>query len=129
MSRRVIRHRHTGTIAAAVVVLSVGGAAILWGRTWLTPDLMSSARLAYAQGDWDRTGSMAHQRLKSAPGDVQALRLAARVAARQGHDQKSLAIYQRLRHGYLDAEDLFLKGRALTRTGDVYDASNSLEAS
>jgi tetratricopeptide (TPR) repeat protein len=128
MSRRVKRHRRTGIVVAAVVVLSISGAAILWARTRLTPDLMNSARLAYAQGDWDRSGSMAHQRLKSAPGDVQALRLAARVAARQDHDQRALAIYQRLRPGYLDAEDLFLKGRALNRAGDVFDASREFQA-
>src|SRR5262245_64771706 len=119
MSHLAKRPRRIVLLVTAAVVLLIGGAAILWGKTRWFPDLATRASAAYSRGEWDRAASLAHRRLKQAPDDALVLRLAARAAARQGHDQKAIAIYDRFVVGALDPEDFFLLGRALTRTGQV----------
>jgi Flp pilus assembly protein TadD len=108
------RHRRSAVlgVGAAIVVLLIGSAAILWGKTRLFPDLVAEATAAYSRGQWDQTASLAHQRLKQAPDDLRALRLAARAAARRDQDQKAIALYQRLAAALKDAEDFSLLGRA-----------------
>jgi tetratricopeptide (TPR) repeat protein len=98
-------------------ILGAGGAAILWGKTRHVPDLVKAANAAYSRGDWARTDALARQRLKQAPDDPKALQLAARAAAHQARDPQAIAIYSRLILEDMDAEDLFLLGRALGRTG------------
>jgi tetratricopeptide (TPR) repeat protein len=101
------------------VILVGGGAAILWGKTRLIPDLAAEARVAYARHDWKGTELLARKRLKQLPDDPPALQLAARAAARQDRDETAIAIYSRLILEDMDAEDLYLLGRALSRTGKV----------
>ncbi len=101
------------------VILAGGGAAILWGKTRLAPDLAAEARAAYARQDWKRTELLARQHLKQVPDDLKALQLAARAVAHQDRDQPAIAIYSRLILEDMDAEDLYLLGRALNRTGKV----------
>ncbi len=71
---------------------------------------------------------LARRRLKAAPDDQDALRLAARATARQGGDQVAIATYARLELKRMTAEDYFLLGRALSRTGQDDLALKSLEA-
>src|SRR5262245_54494921 len=101
--------------AAALALIGVGSG-IWWGKSGRFPDVVGAATAAYSRGDWARTVFLVHRRLKEAPDDLQALRLAARAAARQEQDQKAVAIYHRLEAGGMDAEDFFLKGRSLSRT-------------
>ena len=124
---RPLKRKRLAVLAAAAAVFLVGGAAILWGRTRLFPDLVAEASAAYSRGEWDRTVSLVHRRLKEAPDDPQALRLAARAAARQDQDQKAITIYQRLAAGDKDAEDFSLLGRAWSRLGQVDSACREFE--
>ena len=55
------------------------------------------------------------------------MRLAARAAAHQDRDQAAIAIYCRLILEDMDAEDLYLLGRALRRTGQVELAVKTYE--
>src|SRR5262249_18326024 len=55
-------------------------------------------------------------------------RLAARTTARQDRDQAAIATYSRLELRLMSAEDYFLLGRALSRTGQDELAVKSLEA-
>jgi len=123
----VKRQRPIAVLVAATVVLLVGGAAILRAKTRWFPDLVADASAAYSRGQWDRTASLAHRRLKEAPQDVQALHLAARAAARQDQDQKAVALYQRLAAEVKDAEDFSLLGRAWMRLGQVDSAFRAYE--
>lgn len=117
MARQVKRNRAAiGIMLAMVVVLAVG-AGIRWGRARFFPGLVEQARSAYSRGDWQATSTLAGRRLKDAPDDAEALRLAARSAARQDRDQTAAAIYTRRDVGTLTPEDYFLLGRALSRTG------------
>jgi tetratricopeptide (TPR) repeat protein len=128
MSRLVKCHRRSAVLVAVTVILLIGGAAILWGKTRLFPDLIAEAGAAYSRGEWDRTGSLARRRLKAAADDPRALRLAARAAARQDHDRKAIAIYQRIAPGSHDAEDFFLLGRAWIHLGQIDKALPAYEA-
>jgi hypothetical protein len=55
------------------------------------------------------------------------LQLAARAAAHQDRDQPAIDIYSRLILEDMDAEDLYLLGRALRRTGKIDVAFKTLE--
>ncbi len=113
----------------AIAALVAGGAA-LWGwQGRRTSGLVPQAHTAYSQGEWDRSASLARQRLKEAPNDEEALRLAARAMARQGRHQPAIAIYSRLELRLMSAEDYFLLGLALSRTGRDELALKALEAS
>jgi Flp pilus assembly protein TadD len=125
MSPRVKRKRLVVWAAAAAVLLC--GAVLLWGKTWLFPDPLTEASAAYSRGEWDRTGSLAYRRLKDAPDDPRALRLAARVAAQKGQAQKAIALYRRLTPENKDAEDFALLGRTWTRLGQVDSACRDYE--
>src|SRR5438477_12523052 len=81
--RVVKRNRMVIVLALAGVALVGGGATAYWGRTRWSPDLMAEASAAYSRGAWDRTALLAHQRLRQAPEDLAAWRLAARAAAQQ----------------------------------------------
>jgi cytochrome c-type biogenesis protein CcmH/NrfG len=103
------------------------GAGIRWGKSRLFAGFAAEASSAHVRGDWDRAAHLARDRLKQAPEDPQALRLAARAAAHLERDQAAIAIYSRLVVEILDPEDFFLLGRALSRTGQVDPAFKAYE--
>jgi tetratricopeptide (TPR) repeat protein len=84
--------------------------------------------VSYSRGDWGQAALRARQRLKEAPGDAEAVRLAARSSARRNEDQTAIAAYSRLELRLMTAEDYFLLGRALSRTGRDDLALKALEA-
>src|SRR5262249_56327098 len=107
----------------------VGGGAGLWGwESRRVSGLVRRGLAAYSRGDWQRAALLARSRLKEAPEDQEALRLAARTTARQDRDQAAIATYSRLELRLMTAEDYFLLGRALSRTGQDELAVKSLEA-
>jgi tetratricopeptide (TPR) repeat protein len=98
-----------------------------WVKSRLDREPNAEASAAYSRGDWERTAHLARRRLKQAPDDPKALRLAFRSAARQDRDQRAIAIYSRLAAADLEPEDLFLIGQALSRTGQPESAVKALE--
>ncbi len=96
MRRSLKRNPRVSRLMLVAVILVGGGAAILWAKTWLVPDLTAEARAAYARQDWKGTELLARKRLKQVPDDPTALRLAARAAAQQDRDQSAIAIYSQL---------------------------------
>jgi tetratricopeptide (TPR) repeat protein len=108
-------------------VLIGAGLGFRWGKSRLFPEFAAQASSAIARGDWDRMALLSRDRLKKVPGDPMALRLAARVAAHQDRDQSAIAIYSRLILEDMDAEDLYLLGRALGRTGKPALAAKTYE--
>jgi cytochrome c-type biogenesis protein CcmH/NrfG len=127
VNRFVARNPRILRLTIVVVILVGVAAGLLWGKRRLVPDLAAEARAALARRDWKGTERLARQRLKQAPGDPQALQLAARAAAFQDRDQAAIDIYSRLILEDMDAEDLYLLGRALGRTGKVELAFKTLE--
>jgi tetratricopeptide (TPR) repeat protein len=129
MPERRQRSRRAWWIAAIVAALVGSGAALWWRQNRRLAALLAEGISAYAQGDWDRSALLARERLKVAADDPEALRLSARSAARQNRDQQAIAIYSRLELRLMTAEDYFLLGRSLSRTGQDDLALKALEAS
>jgi tetratricopeptide (TPR) repeat protein len=113
-------------IMFATVLIGVG-LGIRWGKSRLFPEFAAQASSAIARGDWDKATLLSRDRLKKAPDDPTALRLAARAAAHRDRDQSAIAIYNRLMVADLEPEDFFLLGRALGRTGQVQAALKAYE--
>jgi tetratricopeptide (TPR) repeat protein len=122
------RRRHLAWIAGLLTILAGGGAGFWWRESRGAPRLVVQARSAYSRGDWDGTARLARGRLKEAPDDEEALCLAARALARQDRDPAAIATYSRVELKRMTAEDYFLLGRALSRTGQDDLALKSLEA-
>src|SRR6516165_12445235 len=80
----------------ATVLILIACASLLWLNQVRSSNAGLQLDSAYAQGDWDKTATLARARLKETPGDMRALRMAARAAARQDQDQKAIAFYERL---------------------------------
>ncbi len=123
------RWRRKSWIAAMIAFLVLGSAGLwAWGSLrHRESGLVVEGQSAYDRRDWDQSASLARQRLKEAPQDPSALRLAARTAARQDRDQAAIATYARLELKIMTAEDYFLLGRALSRTGQDDQALKTLE--
>jgi tetratricopeptide (TPR) repeat protein len=109
-------------------LIAIAGIGLLLGRFRPKAEPEAQFESAYTRGDWHSAAALARETLRGSPNDPLALRLAARVAARQDQDQKALAIYQRLDPASNQAEDLFLQGRAWIRAGKLDLALKSYEA-
>jgi tetratricopeptide (TPR) repeat protein len=126
--RRVGQRNRRSWWWVSIMMLLIAGAALLWERYRISANPEAQLDSAYLRGDWERTSALARARLKEAPADVKALRMAARAAARQDQDQKAIAIYQRLDPESQEAEDLFLLGRAWIRAGRIDPAFKAYQA-
>jgi tetratricopeptide (TPR) repeat protein len=127
MPRSGGRRRYLFILIGLATIMTGIALGFRWGRSRLFPGFASQASAAIARGDWNRATVLIRERLKKAPGDPKALQLAARAAARQDRDQSAIAIYSGLILDDLDAEDLFLLGRALGRTGKNALAAKTYE--
>ncbi len=122
------RHRRLWWLVAIALLILGGGTGFWW--------LKSRAHSASFPREWplmrEVIGTaprrLARQRLKEAPDDGEALRLAGRATARQDHDQQAIAIYARLDLALMTPEDYFLLGRASARTGQDESALKCLKA-
>jgi tetratricopeptide (TPR) repeat protein len=122
------RGRRPWWLVAIVLSLIGGGMGLWWVRSRAAVGLVPRGMSAYSRGDWDSASALARRRLKEAPDDGEALRLAARAMARQDRDQQAIAIYTRLDLGLMTPEDYFLLGRASARTGQDDSALKCLKA-
>jgi len=109
------------TIVAAVVVVWLA-----WPR--LFPDPLAMGLAAYEQRAWDRAEAEARKRLTDRPGDLEAWRLLARSAGRQGRDTTAQTIFrQRLGFEAMTAEDFVIAAAGLVRQGQTNQARIALE--
>jgi tetratricopeptide (TPR) repeat protein len=114
-------------VTTIVVAATAFGAYVAWPR--LFPSVLARAAAAYKRGDWSTAAALADGRLKTTPGDREALRLLARAAARQGRDRTARALYGRIGGAEaMDAEDLYLFGTVIDRTGDHDTARDCWQA-
>ena len=129
---------HVGTrrrwlLSAVVLGASLVAGGFGWSRYRLLTDPSRQGREAYSRGDWETALDLARVRLKAAGEDPEGLRLMARASIRLGRDSSAMAVYQRLGPPAMQAEDLYLLGLALTRTGktksarDVWESARSLD--
>jgi tetratricopeptide (TPR) repeat protein len=104
-------------IIALLTTASIGAALGVWWSGSGPSRLLEHGRNAYSRGQWDEAEAAARRRLKADPHDVEALRLFARSTARLGNDRAANAVFARMGSAALEAEDLFLLGLGLNRTG------------
>ncbi|MGP0068598.1 MAG: tetratricopeptide repeat protein [Isosphaeraceae bacterium] len=114
--------RRRWPLLAVVLGASIlgGGFGWWWYRTHSGPS--NPGEEAYSRGDWEKAADLARGRLKAAGEDPDGLRLLARASVRLGRDVSAMGIYQRLGPEAMHAEDLYLLGLALKRTGKTKSA-------
>ena len=83
---------------------------------------------AYARGRWSEAADVARERLRADPGDPGSVRLLARSTARLGRDASALALFARVPEPDRQAEDLYLLGLALGRSGKPAGARTAWES-
>ncbi len=124
-----MRWRLLATVLGASLL--VGGFG--WSRYRLPSDPSRRGQDAYSRGDWETAADLARVRLRAAKEDPEGLRLLARASIRLGRDASAMGLYQRLNPSAMQAEDLYLLGLALARTGktkaarDVWEKARSLD--
>ena len=109
-----------------VLAVVLGGSLLAGGWGWSryrhASDPSSRAQEAYSRGDWEAAADRARLRLKAVADDPEGLRILARSSIRLGRDASAMGIYQRIGPSGMQAEDLYLLGLALTRTGKTVAA-------
>lgn len=89
-----VGRRGWSLFVVALIVIAVGvGLYAMWPVPRSNP--VARGVEAYERGDWTEAHTIARERLKEEPNDLEALRLLARSAARLGRDESALAIYGR----------------------------------
>ncbi|HKI20094.1 MAG TPA: tetratricopeptide repeat protein, partial [Isosphaeraceae bacterium] len=96
-------------------------AGVALGGAWLVRSSPASPLqrgiAAYGRQDWPSAEKGAREQLKIQPDDPKGLRLLARAMLQQMRDQPAMALCERLGDGRLEAEDFFLLGHAVRRSG------------
>jgi tetratricopeptide (TPR) repeat protein len=110
-----------------IAMIIIGGLGVAWRSSRRSADPMALGSSAYAEGDWSRAADLARRRLKTVPGDLEALRLLARSTARLGRDGQANAMFARMGSEALEAEDLLLLGKGLDRAGRKEEAGRVWE--
>jgi tetratricopeptide (TPR) repeat protein len=107
------------------VLISAGAAVGLGWERWWGP--LARARRAYARGDLPLAALEARHALKQHAGDLEALRIRARVAARLGDHVYAREIFDHIGRERLQAEDYFLVGAGLLVEGRAGVARTAFE--
>jgi tetratricopeptide (TPR) repeat protein len=94
--------------------VALGGAWL--GRTSPASPLKQGIA-AYTRLDWPSAERRAREQLKIHRDDPEAMRLLARALLQQGRDEPAMALCERLGDSGLEAEDYFLLGHAVRRSG------------
>ncbi len=116
------RGRRRLLILASLVLAGIGGGFFV-ARYRLVVLPVERGTVAYERGEWDRAAALADKGLGWAPGNKEALRLAARAAARLRRDASAQSLYARLGdQSAMSAEDYYLLGTAFERSGDHLSA-------
>jgi tetratricopeptide (TPR) repeat protein len=91
----------------------------LWW-TWLrqSSDPLGPGLRAYARGDWETASKVARERLRGAHDDLAAVQLLARTSVRLGRDSSALPLFHQLGPDFMTAEDFYLLGITLSRSGN-----------
>lgn len=116
-----------GKLLACLVLVGLCGLGF-W-QFWRTrePGEIERAQATYRKGDWAKAAAHAVNHLLKERDDPEALRLLARSSARQGRDAPALTYYARVASDRMEAEDLYLKGVALTGIGQTQAGEEALE--
>jgi tetratricopeptide (TPR) repeat protein len=103
-------------IIVALMLGAVASGGVRWSRR-PEASLYQKAVEAYQRGDWAAAEKNARDHLKHKRNDAAASRLLARALYRQGRDVLASDVHTIVKDDQLEAEDLFLVGKALARKG------------
>ncbi|WP_165225403.1 tetratricopeptide repeat protein [Aquisphaera insulae] len=120
------RWRRIGPALALATVVVAGTGALFW-RRHAAADPLARGVAAYDRGDYRHASDAARERLKSHPGDGDAVRLLARSSAREGRSDVAAGLFRRLDRGAWEAEDFFLLAATLESRGEKDDAYAALQ--
>jgi tetratricopeptide (TPR) repeat protein len=110
-------------LVGALGLLAALAAAGFWvARPWRPADPLGPGREAYARGDWETASRVARERLKKPGDDPAAVHLLARSLVRLGRDAQAMSLYERIGPQGMQADDLYLLGVALARSGNAKGA-------
>lgn len=116
-------------LAVLFLIIAASVSGLYFARPLLFSNPMAEGLAAYAKEDWDTAAEKAGIRLKAAFDDREALRLKARASVRQGNDEAARLLYTRLGGAEaMQAEDFFLFGTLIERSGDRHTALETWEA-
>jgi tetratricopeptide (TPR) repeat protein len=119
MSAIAVRRRWPLMNALALglaATLTVTG--LWWFHARRSADSLDLGLMAYARGDYETASNLARTRLKGATDDRAAVRLLARASVHLGRDSSALSLFERIGNRSMMADDLYLLGVALSRTGN-----------
>jgi tetratricopeptide (TPR) repeat protein len=106
-------------------VILAAAAGWVWRQSPRDP--LHAAVVAYDRGEWDAAYDRARERLKQVPSDPEALRLLARASVRLGRDSSGLSLYDQFDPATMKADDFYLVGVALARSGNVKGSMSAWE--
>ncbi len=89
-----------------------------WFHARRSADPLDLGLMAYARGDYETASNLARARLKRTTDDRAAVRLLARASVHLGRDSSALSLFERIGNRSMMADDLYLLGVALSRTGN-----------
>jgi tetratricopeptide (TPR) repeat protein len=115
-----MRHiRRRGRLLGILGLAALSVAISLWyARARSSADTIARGLAAYSNGDWEEAARLARDRLKTAGDDPSGLRLMARASVQLGRDESAMSLFHRLGSKAMSAEDYYLLGVALTRSGN-----------
>lgn len=113
-----------GLLLLALMAVSAGAA---WFHFSRPAEPGARAQGAYDARDWETAATLSRDLARTSPRDTSSLKLLARSSARLGRDDVARNLYSRLDPSLRGAEDLFLIGRIIERTGDLNVAIKSYE--
>jgi len=119
MSAIAVRRRWPLMNALALglaATLTVTG--LWWFHARRSADPLDLGLMAYARGDYETASNLARARLKRTTDDRAAVRLLARASVHLGRDSSALSLFERIGNRSMMADDLYLLGVALSRTGN-----------
>lgn len=105
-------------LGVALALLLATGGWFWWDGLRRASDPLRPGLDAYARGDWETAARVARQRIKDFNDDLAAVQLLARTSVRMGRDSSALSLFNRLGPDFMTADDFYLLGIAVSRTGN-----------
>jgi tetratricopeptide (TPR) repeat protein len=122
MATAALKARKRRWALSCVLLLAAGALCSCWIWIVLFPGPVVRGQAAYRRGDWNTTAKLAQERLQTSRDDDQAMRLLGRASARLGNFSQARGVYARVRLQDFEAEDYYLLGMTLLRSGQ-FDAA------
>ena len=106
------------SLGVALALLAATAGWFWWNSLRRASDPLRPGLDAYARGDWNTAAKVARERTKEFADDLAAVQLLARTSVQMGRDSSALSLFNRLGPDFMTADDFYLLGIAVSRTGN-----------